>query len=271
MYVSEIELSAPRGRFYLAQIPDMHADLKAFNEKQFKAWRDELLALPGEELLVIGQGDYVHGRLPGDKFFSASILQPDVLENLDNYANYMARYVGNLLAPLVDHGAKVLLLKGNHDAYLKDVDIVDLICDASGATYAHEEMLVRVLGRDEYGKAAQTTVYAAHGEGGSGLAGGKLNKALRSVNTADADAYLFGHIHDAINHHPAVPGLRRTGKPELILKEKLFAYTGSFVNGRTQNVYDYPSAKSLPAVNDGKYLFVVDQQAHKFYERRLMI
>lgn len=260
MYTASLDIPAQNGRVAVFQGGDLHADLKSFDRSRFQKWQNLILDYVnrGNTAIVILQGDSVHGRLPGDKFFDASILRSDVLENAENYVGYMTRDVGGLYKPFTDAGIPTFLLKGNHDAKLKHVDIAEEIAREAGIEYANTEMLLRVRARDQYGKAKTKTIYAAHGSGGGATPGGKLNKAAKSVHIAEADGYFYGHLHDSVYHIEAVPYLKRDGEPALNIKERLYSYSSSFVKGREQGVHDYPSAKSLPSVNQAINAFTLD-------------
>ena len=260
MYTSSLDIHAQNGRVAVFQGGDLHADLKAFDEKRFKTWRSTVMDYVdrGNTAIVILQGDCVHGRLPGQKFFDASILRDDVLLNIENYIGYMVEYVGQLLAPLAKANIPTFLARGNHDCYVKNVDIAAEIAKVAGVTYVGAEMLVRVRARDQHGKARTKVLYAAHGAGGGSLPGSKLNKASKSVHIAEADGYFYGHLHDSVYHIESVPYLQHDGKPILRHKERLFSYSPSFVRGRQVGVHDYANAKSLPAVNPAINVFVMD-------------
>lgn len=260
MYTASLDIPAQNGRIAVFQGGDLHADLKAFDRARFEKWRDLIIDYTerGNTAIVILQGDSVHGRLPGNKFFDASTIRPDVLENIENYVGYMIENVSSLYAPLTAAGIPTFLLKGNHDAYLKNVDIAAEIAKSSGLEYAGAELLVRIRARDQYGKARTKVVYAAHGSGGGALPGSKLNRAHKSVHIAEADAYFYGHLHDSIYHIEAVPYLKRDGEPSLQVKERLFSYSPSFVRSRMQDCHDYANEKSLPAINTALNAFVMD-------------
>lgn len=260
MYTSSIDIPAQNGRVAIFQGGDLHADLKAFDEQRFNKWQGVILDYVerGNSAIVILQGDSVHGRLPGDKLFNASILRDDVLTKLDNYAGYMIQKLAALYSPFAEAGIPTFLLKGNHDEKVKGIDIAHEIANASGITYADSEFLVRVRARDQYGKARTKTLYGAHGSGGGATPGGKLNKAQKGNYVADADAYFFGHLHDSVYHIAAIPYLKTDGEAKLSVKERLYSFSSSFVKGRADGIFDYPNAKSLPAVNQALNAFTMD-------------
>lgn len=272
MYVNELTLRSNDGRFYIVPMPDMHADLDSFDEREFISWRNAVLELQSiYPVLVVGLGDYIHGRLPGNKFFNSAILRADVSRQLNNYVGFMVNRVGKLLKPLTDAGVRLVLLRGNHDAYIEHADVPLMIADYVGAEYANTEMLVRVRSVDRYDKSYVTNVYAAHGASGAGTPGAKLNKARGSLFVANADVYLYGHIHDAVTRVEAVPSLATHGKPRLVLKDRLFAYASSFVQSRAEDNFDYPNEKSLPVTNSGKYQFLIDPADSKIYDARMIL
>lgn len=260
MYTASLEIPAQNGRIAIFQGGDLHADLKAFNEPRFIKWRDMVVdyVARGNSAIVVLQGDSVHGRVPGDKFFNASILRDDVLKNLDNYTGYMIEKVAKLYAPFAEAGIPTLLLQGNHDQKLKHIDIAEEIAKASGVEYANSEFLVRVRARDQHGKARTKVLYGAHGTGGGAMPGSKLNKAYKSTHIADADGFFYGHLHDSVYHIEALPYLKRDGEARLCTKERLFSYSSSFVDSRVAGVHDYPNAKSLPATNQAINAFTMD-------------
>lgn len=270
MYVGDIEVNAPDGEFYIVQCPDMHADLKAFNLKKFMLWRDEVIRLTKtHKVIVICQGDYVHGRLPGDKFFNAEILRGSVVEHLNNYVGFMTEYVGDLLLPLTEAGADLWLLDGNHDNYVQFASIPGLIAKYVNGIYVGNEMLLRVRAVDQYGKTRVKVIYAGHGAGAGGRPGAKINKVMDAVHIADADAYLYGHLHDAVSYTADVPYIPRQGRAQLAVRQRLYAYGSSFVDGRTEGVFDYAGAKALRSTNPAMYSFLVDTWEDRFFLSQL--
>lgn len=272
MYTGSLDIPAQNGRVAVFQGGDLHADLKAFDERRFILWRDEVLDYVdrGNSAIVVLQGDSVHGRLPGDRFFDASVLRDEVVSNLSNYTGHMTRYVSQLFRPFAEAGVPTFLLKGNHDAYVQNVDISAEIAAAAGVEYVGTEFLLRVRARDQHGKARTKVLYGAHGASGGSLPGSKLNKLMKSVHIAEADAYLYGHLHDSVYHIEAVPFLKRDGDPSLQIKERLFSYSSSFVRGRHAGVHDYPNQKSLPAVNQAINGFVMDTWNDLWLPTRMM-
>jgi len=72
MVIQALEVQGKGGRAWLYQIGDLHADLKAFTDKELDNYIDAALAkkAEGEAVVVFVMGDLIHGRLPGDRFFS---------------------------------------------------------------------------------------------------------------------------------------------------------------------------------------------------------
>ena len=189
---------------------------------------------------------------------------------MNNYVGETTKFAGALLKPLADAGVKIFFLRGNHDEYVKHADITALIAEYAGGVNCSNELLLRIRVVDKYVKGKTFVVYAAHGAGGGAKPGAKINRARDSVFVADADAYLYGHVHDAIHRIEQVPTLSTHGKPTLRFKERLYSYAASFVASRQQNVFDYPNAKSLAAVNHGKYAFLVDTMEDKVFDARIL-
>lgn len=163
--------------------------------------------------------------------------------------------VVGLLEPVRD---KILcMVRGNHENRVYKQTGVDPLAFAAaqlgiGERYSTTSALVFIsFGHDtKHGGPLLYTLYAAHGSGGGGKAGGKLQRAAELAGIVDCDIYCHGHIH--------LPGAFKTavrridyGHRQTVWAEHLFVTNSSALNygGYAEAGGLAPSAKTHPVIH----------------------
>lgn len=271
MYLADVTVpGAPgTGRFNLYPIGDLHADRTAFQEERFKKYRHAIIDDPHS--LAIFVGDAAEGRTPGAKHFNTATIRTDYLNNLESYVKHSLEHVTRLLKPITDAGRPLVILEGNHDAYMQWTGYSAMLADRCNAIYLGGEGMLRVRSGRK-GATYTTRIYCTHGSGGGRQPGGKINSLVALRTVAIADIYVAGHVHDGADRvvsYPTVPAkgaLKIEWEPVAFVRAPAFTiravqgtvgYEGKHAYGATDARLKYlawnpmhRSADTYPALNE---------------------
>lgn len=242
-----------RARFY--PIGDPHLDLKTTRARTLKRYIAHIAA--DEYGFAVCVGDIFNGSLPGHKYFSAKALKGTIAQNTDEYVNLMLAAAVEVFAPLVDAGVPVVFLQGNHDKWVKGVNLVKLLVEQlkarkPGATvlYGGGEALIHIRVGHGSSPSQVWTMHAHHGAGGGYTVGGKQNRFQNTAaHVADADIFVRGHVHDQTARVVAKYRLDQLGR----FRKRQVAYvtTCAFNTERLEGIVDYAGEMALPPVDEG--------------------
>jgi hypothetical protein len=254
MFLADVTVPGANGsgRFHLYPVGDLHADRIAFQEDRFKRYRQAIIDDP--QSLAVFVGDAVEGRTPGQKHFNTATIRPDYLNNLESYCKHALEHVTRLLKPITDAGRPLVILEGNHDAYMQWTGFSAMLADRCNATYLGGEGMLRV--RAGHAKSAYTTtVYCTHGSGGGRQPGGKVNSLVALRGVATADIYLAGHVHDAHDRVVSYPTVPRKGKLALEWEPVAFLRAPAFTVRAVEGIVGYEGKHAYGATDQRlKYL-----------------
>jgi hypothetical protein len=257
------------GAFRFYGIGDLHLDLKTSDHDKIKQYVKQIAS--DKNAVAFAVGDYMDGTTPEHKFFDPDTIRGDVLDNMNQYTNYMLEMAERFLLPIVKAGVPLVLQEGNHDirAGHKYVGFVSMLAGvlrrstgSSEVYYAGQEALTRL--KVEVGGRNQVLgVYSAHGAGGGGKPGGKINKHLDTVtHIADADIYLRGHVEEGDIRITYRAGIPRTGHASLRYRPMAHYTAAGFATRRVESVEGYAARASMPSIDDGVQWLEVLLDAH---------
>lgn len=238
-------------RWRLRPIGDPHIDVKAHNTRRFKKHIQAIAADPHSVAVCIG--DTFNGSLPGHKYFSTKALKGDIPAQLDDYVNEMIERGVLAFAPVAEAGVPLIMMRGNHDKWVKGVDVVRMLVeqlnlrfpDTAKVQYGGSEALISV----KAGGLHHWRIFASHGAGGGYTPGGKVTRFANTVpHIADADFYLRGHVHDA-----DVRVLERVyvnDRGDFHKRPVTYITTNSFCSERSAEHEDYSAEQSLPPIDN---------------------
>lgn len=246
-----------RARFY--PIGDPHLDSRNSDNRKLRRYIKHIAT--DKQAFALCVGDIFNGSLPGHKYFSSKAVKGHLAADLDDYVNVMIEAAVPMFQPLVDAGVPTVFMEGNHDKWLKGVNIVKLlVSQLPGVKFGGGEALIRIrVGRGEQGTNLWT-VYAAHGAGGGYLPGGKATRYSNTApHIADADIFVRGHVHDGSIRVLQRNYLPKQGGVKLLKRPVAYVTTPSFNSERVENQVDYAGVQSLPPIDCGvQYLEIVN-------------
>lgn len=251
-----------RARFY--PIGDPHIDVKVADNRKLKKYIEFIAR--DKHAFALCVGDIFNASLPGHKYFSSKALKGDIAQHTDDYVNVMLERAVPLFQPLADAGIPLVMMRGNHDKWLKGVDIIKLLCSQYSNTvkYGGGEALIRVkVGRATEDDGNVWTVYAAHGAGGGYTPGGKHTRyANTAAHIADADIFVRGHVHDGSVRIVNRNLLPKSGRIALLHRPVAYITTPSFNSERVEGVVDYAGDQSLPPIDSGvQFLEIINPRS----------
>lgn len=251
MHLIDIERLGPNtGGFSLYAIGDLHADRSDFNEARLRAWIKQIASDPLGVAVFVGDG--MEGRVPGRKHFDIGTVRADFLANMTQYVNYGVETIANYFRPIVKAKIPLIVVAGNHDQYLEEVNFSVALVQALGprAHYLGNEGFIRV--RSGKRPCLRTTViYATHGSGGGKKPGAKVNAMQDYYQWVDADVVMAGHVHDqSIRIIPALT-VPRDGTLQLVKKPRVMYRAPSFVERAVAGIEGYQGNKSYPTNDEG--------------------
>ncbi len=209
----------------------------------------------GTQVTITGNCDAI-GRNSGDKRSDESALASWLWGEKRIFERERVR----LLEYLMPIAGKCLgLLTGNHEEKVLNVygqDMYYSVAEALTKEAGHGRNLalgyagfVRMRFRRQWEGQAERknkgglssvpiTIYATHGYGGGRKAGGKVNKLSDMAAVADADIYLFGHVHaPEASIKEQRMSLNQKGKAERRTYAALL--TGTYLGGYEDDVITY--------------------------------
>ena len=235
---------------------DIHLGALACQEREFARRVEQVASEPNHYWIGMGDMCDAIGRNGGDKRSDEANLaawlwgEPRIFEKeRERLKQYILPIAGKCLGMLEgNHDDKVLRMYGQ--------DMYYSVCEAVQRAAGHDKNLalgyagfIRLRFRRQWeGQEKRAnkgglssipfTIYATHGYGGGRKAGGKANKLTDMAGVADADLYLFGHVH----------------APELAMKEQRMSMsqkgrvesrtyaavlTGTYLKGYTEDSVTY--------------------------------
>ena len=188
----------------LVPFGDLHLGYNCFNlEKAEKV----VEFIEQKEAYWLGMGDYIDNTPPSHRYYitgrATMTVQEEVFAFVDLIEPIKDRCIGLLYG---NH--EVRTLREEFDPVLQIAKMIGKIELAKGYTYAFD-----FAGRK---------IFAAHGNTSSSTKSYRIKKLLDLANLSDADVYLMGHVHEIDHFRDAI--MTAEG-----LKERLFVFTGSFV------------------------------------------
>jgi hypothetical protein len=254
MYLVDIEKKTTSdGTFRLYAIGDMHCDRRDFDEETFKTYIAHIAADPTAVAVFVG--DALDGRIPGRKFFDADSVRLDFLQNLKTYVNHGLAVLEDYFQPLIKAGVPTVFISGNHDEYLEEIGLTaELVRRLGGsARYLGGEGFIRVRsGKPNKTKGFYTTtIYGAHGTGGGGSPGSKINKMQANYEWVNADVIMAGHVHDGdIRVFPCY-GVQESGLLSLAIKPRVLYRAPAFTRRAIEGVVGYQGRKGYAPGDEG--------------------
>lgn len=111
----------------------------------------------------------------------------------------MLRYAAKKLEPIKDKG--LFLLQGNHEfryGIENDQNLMMDLAEMLDIPYLGYATFFRILYEGRH-KTVELRICAHHGAGYAATKGGKLNRLERFMTDFQADVYLLGHLHEALD------------------------------------------------------------------------
>lgn len=264
MKVGEFDLKADDQRFIrIYPIGDMHLEKHQFDEKRFKRYVEDIASDPHGMWCFVG--DAIEGRTP-----DMAKYDPDATKNEYKGSDYLFRIqekLSELFKPLRNRPGMVV--KGNHDEYLKWAGVSNYLASVSGGLYLDGEGMVRV-NCDLGGKSRSLVVYARHVIGGGQTQGGKLNSASKMAGLVDADVYLAGHIHSYAGAITPSYTLPRRGKLALVSRDVAVHVATSFLVPKMEGHVDYTGKKGYTPPDRGLVFLKVNLETMNIYRGEMM-
>lgn len=243
MIVKKVELKDAE-IIHIKPIADVHygssyCDIEAFQE---------FLADSDDNTYFIGVGDILDAIVLKDKRYSKSndataidaIINQVVFELYDILKPYASRIIG--------------LSRGNHEQTVVDkcsVDPIDIVCRMLNINYFGYSYLVQLAINQKI-----LTIKGHHGwGGGSRTQGADITKYARDMLNADADIYLYGHVHK-LQHDRIDQLVVRRGK--LCARSKILCICGSFQKTLSSTTdASYAEVKGLPVTAIGGLVITI--------------
>jgi len=259
MRIGELDLKADSQRYIrVYPIGDLHLEKHQFDEERFKRYVSDIAADPHGVWAFVG--DAVEGRTP-----DMTKYDPDSIKNEYKGSDYLFKIqekLAELFKPL--RGRPGMVVKGNHDEYLKWAGISNYLASISGGVYLDGEGMVRI-NCDLAGKSRTLVVYARHIIGGGQTQGGKLNAASKMAQLVDADIYLAGHIHSYAGAITPSFTLPRRGKLSLVSRDVATHVATAFLKSKMEGHVDYSGKKGYQPVDQGLMFLHVNLETMKIY------
>jgi predicted phosphodiesterase len=179
---------------------DWHLGERGCVEARLK--RDIESIAADDSAMVLLMGDLAGCIAPDDarRFDPASVSQSLTIEQMSDWGNVCVELVVDAAQPII--GRIVGVLEGNHESGYRQRHhqrITRQIASRLGAPeigYSCMFTIRFVAGREH----RDLTVMATHGSGAAATPGGKLNRLIRFMHSADADLVLMGHVHDCLSY-----------------------------------------------------------------------
>jgi hypothetical protein len=261
--VAELNLKSDDRRYIrIYPIGDTHIEKFHFDEKRFKRYINDIVS--DEHGMWAFVGDAVEGRTP-----EASKYDPDVIKDEFKCSDYLFKIqekLTELFSPL--RARPGVVVKGNHDEYLRWAGISNFLASISGGQYLDGEGIARV-NTDLGGKSKTLLVYARHIIGGGTTKGAKLTAAARMSNLVEADVYLAGHIHNHASDIAPRYTLPRRGKLSLISRDVATLVATSFLTPKMEGYVDYTGKKAYPPPDQGLVYLNVDLENMRMYRSEM--
>lgn len=239
-------------------IGDTHVEKVHFDEARFRRYISDIANDPHGIWAFVG--DAVEGRTPDMAKYDPDVIRPE-FKNSD-YFFLIQETLADLFKPLRNRPGMVV--KGNHDEYIKWGGISNFLASISGGIYLDGEGIVRV-NCDLEGKSRSLLVYARHIIGGGQTPGGKLNAANRMSSLVEADIYLAGHIHNHAAQIAPQYSVPRRGKLSLIARDAAVHVATSFLRPKMEGYVDYTGKKGYSPPDQGLVYLKVDLENMRMF------
>lgn len=267
------------GRFHLYGVGDLHADSATFNAERLQAFIAHIAADPLAVAVCVG--DYLEGRTPGMRHYDPEAIRDDFRSHQHEYVNYGLDVVEGYLKPLVKAKVPTVLVRGNHDAYLDQVDFTAMLAQRLGPTvrYMGDEGFVRVKsgnprtsGQGTKSGLYSTILHVAHGAGGGMRPGGKVNRLQQTFEWVDGvDVVVAGHTHDGFAR--VFPGIgvheRKDGALGLAKRDRALLRAPAFVERGVEATMTYASRKQYPSNDRGLLYLAVCPKDHRIWRHEV--
>jgi UDP-2,3-diacylglucosamine pyrophosphatase LpxH len=198
-----------------------------------------------DKAIVFCMGDMVDAVFPDDRRWDARTVDSRyTVEDLADFGMAQLRDAEEVLEPIKDK--IVCFFTGNHEekiAKKHGLDVTKRLALEFGKPYMGYSGFVRI--NFARGSSSNTlNVYMHHGRG-SGRSLGSAARTLESVmNMFEADVYMMGHIHNKCTIKR--PLLRMSKSGDLVHKERIGAFSGSFLKTYVKGTSTYPEVGQYP-------------------------
>jgi len=243
-------------KFTIVPLGDLHIGAKACDEALLRKVIRRIAADP--RCYWVGMGDYGEYINTSDLRFDPLTLADWIgMDDLVDLAAAQSQYLRGLLNPIL--GKCLALLEGNHELRIKRIYERDVYRDLVLAVKAAAELkpdeqvgmggagylrLAFYRSKKGTGGGRVITFCMHHGFAAGRLAGSKALALERWMWQHDADVTLMAHCHDEMTKKVAVEYVTRSGK--LARRQRIGAYTGSFLRGTIEEASTYTEIKGYP-------------------------
>lgn len=276
MYLIDLDCShrsSPHGTFHLYAIGDLHRDRRDFQTERFNAYIDHIKR--DKQAVAVFVGDALDGRIPGRKHFDIDECRPEFRDNLRNYVGFGLDVVAKGFIPLIRAKVPLVLVSGNHDEYLEEINFTAALAQrlGAGAHYLGGEGFIRIkTGRmNASADMRVTSVYATHGSGGGKTPGPKVNAMQRYYEWVDADVVMAGHVHDGDIRIIPSYGIQRKGALELQRRPRIMYRAPAFVYRAIPGVVGYQGKKGYGPGDEGLQYVAINPCEHRAHRLEVPI
>jgi hypothetical protein len=191
-----IQYTLPPGvdTFKLIPFGDVHRDSDMHAHRK---WQEFLEYSRGQKnALFLGMGDYCDGISTSERMvINNGGLHDTTRRSIEGLYKKVTKDLISELSFM--RGRLIGMLGGNHYYEFGEGSTTDhVLADALGTRFLGVSSLIRLAVRKHTGGTVLNfDIFAHHGKGGGGSAGGTFNTIEKMAATAEADLYLMGHDH----------------------------------------------------------------------------